>query len=304
MVGVAAFEMASQGLLTGGGPSDKAKKSIMQADGWQDYSIKVGDMYYRYNRLDPFSVILGIAADSYEISHALGSDHMDKEHLPALVFASVSKNILNRASLQGMSDLIQAVSDPERYGKSYVKGMVGTIVPAFAAQTAQTMDPVVRETRTVLDGIKSRIPGMSQDLMPKRDVWGEPMTRDGGLGPDIASPIMEKQIKNDPVNKALMDANYFPGKLDRKIRGVELSDQQYDDYARIAGRMAKVRLNAIVNIPGFSQMPENARKELMTNAITTSREASRSLIMMQNPEIIKKAMDAKIAKVRGTEAVH
>jgi hypothetical protein len=128
-------------------------------------------------------------------------------------------------------------------------------------------------------------------------VWGEPIVREGGLGPDIASPIMEARLKNDPVNKALIAANYFPGKLDRKIRGVELTDDQYDDYARIAGRTAKVRLNAIVGMPGFNQMPESTRKELMTNAITNSREMARSLIMMQNPEIIKKANDAKRANL-------
>jgi hypothetical protein len=106
---------------------------------------------------------------------------------------------------------------------------------------------------------------------------------------------MEARIKNDPVNKALLAANYFPGKLDRKIRGVELTDQQYDDYTRIAGRTAKMRLDTIVQMPGFAQMPETVRKDLMTKAITTSREMARSLIMMQNPDILKRANDAKMA---------
>jgi len=302
MVGVAAYEMASQGLITGGGPADKGKKSIMQADGWQEYSVKIGDMYYRYSRLDPFSIILGIAADAYEINKAAGADHPEKEKLASLVFAAVTKNVLNRASLQGMSDVIQATSDPERYGKGYLKNMAGTLIPAISSQTAQTLDPVVRETRSVLDRLKSRIPGQSQDLMPKRDVWGEPVVREGGLGPDIASPIAESRLKNDPVNKALIGANYFPGKLDRKIRGVDLTDQQYDDYSRVAGRTAKMRLDMIVKMPGFEQMPEVTRKELMTNAVTSSREMARSLIMMQNPEIIKKANDAKLMKVRGEKA--
>jgi hypothetical protein len=51
------------------------------------------------------------------------------------------------------------VTDPERYGKSYLKGMVGTVIPAISAQTAQTLDPTVREARTVLDTLKARIPG-------------------------------------------------------------------------------------------------------------------------------------------------
>jgi len=306
MVGIATYELASQGLITGGGPVDSKKRAVMQANGWQDYSVRIGDMYYRYNRLDPFSVILGVVADAYEIQQAGGSDHADKEHLPALVFGAITKNILNRASLSGASDLIQAVSDPERYGKNYIKGMIGTVVPAISAQTAQTIDPVVREARTVLDGLKARIPGLSQGLLPRRDIWGEPVVRDGGAGPDIMSPIMEKRIKDDPVNKALLSANYFPAKLDRKIRGVELTDQQYDDYQRLAGRMAKMRLNAMVNIIGNPNVPAAARQEVIQTTIKSAREAAQSLIIMQSVktdnDIMKKASDAKLAKYR--EAAH
>jgi hypothetical protein len=94
MVGVATYELASQGLITGGGPADKNKKAIMQANGWQDYSIRIGDMYYRYNRLDPFSVILGVVADAYEIYNASGAAHPDKEKIPSLVFAAITQTSL------------------------------------------------------------------------------------------------------------------------------------------------------------------------------------------------------------------
>lgn len=298
MVGVAAFEMASNGYLTGGGPADPKQRSLKQADGWQDYSVRIGDMYYRYNRLDPFSVILGVAADAHEIMAATGSDHPDKEHLPALVFAAISKNILNRASLSGISDLVQAVNDPERYGKSYIKSLAGTVIPAISAQSAQALDPVVREARTVLDGLKARVPGLSETLHPKRDVWGEPIVRDGGLGPDLVSPIVESRLKNDPVNRALISANYFPGKLERKIRGVELTDQQYDDFQRIAGRTAKTRLNAMVNVIGNPNVPDSVRRDMIENTIAASRESARSLIIMQSintdNDIMKKAKDAKL----------
>lgn len=294
MVGVSMYEMASQGLITGGGPADPKEKAVMRANGWQEYSVKIGDMYYSYKRLDPFSTIVGVVADAWELQHAMSAKDAEKHNIPALVMGSISKTLLERASLRGASDMLQAVTQWERYGDGYIRNMAGTVVPAISAQTAQAIDPIVRETRTVLDNLKARTPYLSQTLHPRRDIWGEPTMREGGLGPDIASPIAETRLKHDPVNQALIDARYFPAKLSRKIRGVELSDDQFDDYSRLAGRMAKTRLNAIVAIPGFSTMPESSRKELMTNAITTSREAARSLILMQNPEIIRKAMDAKL----------
>jgi hypothetical protein len=304
MVGVTAFGMASQGLLTGGGPADKGKKALMQTDGWQPYSIKIGGMYYSYNRLDPFSVTLGVAADAYEIMNAAGADHPDKEHLLSLTFAAITKNVLNRTALQGISDLNQAASDPDRYFKTYVKGLVGSFVPAISAQTAQTIDPTVRDARGIIDNLRARTPFLSTTLMPKRDVWGEPVVREGALGPDIASPIAEARLKNDPVNRALLDAGYYPSTLERKIRGVDLTDQQYDDYARLAGRMSKMRLNAFVNTPGFATIPKQMRADKMREVINAARESARSIVLMQNPDIIQKANEAKTAKFKAPATVH
>ena len=302
-VGITAFQMASSGQITGGGPADKAKRAVMMANGWQPYSVKVGDVYYSYNRLDPFSVNLGVAADAYEIISAAGAEHPDKEHLLSLTFAALTKNILNRTALQGISDLNQAASDPDRYFKNYIKGQIGSFVPAISAQTAQTIDPTVREARTIIDTLKARTPGLSMTLMPKRDIWGEPVVREGGLGPDIASPIAEARLKNDPVNQVLLSAGYYPATLERKIRGIDLTDQQYDDYARIAGRMAKMQLNAFVSTPGIATLPAQVRADKMRQIINSAREAARSMILMQNPDIIQKANEAKTAKFK-PETVH
>jgi hypothetical protein len=301
MIGVATYEMASQGLITGAGPSDPKEKAIMKANGWQEYSVKVGDMYYSYKRLDPFSTTLGVVADAYELSQVMSRADAEKHNIPALVMGSIMRTLLDKTSLKGSSDLIQAATQWERFGDGYVRNMVGTVVPAFSAQTAQAIDPVVRETRTVLDNLKARIPFVSETLHAKRDIWGEPMMREGGLGPDIASPIAESRLKNDPVNQALLSAGYFPGKLSRKIRGVELTDQQYDDYQRIAGRTAKVRLNAQMGVISNPNIPANIRHDMIASTVKEARESAMSLIMMESTHsdnnVWKKALDAKRANL-------
>jgi hypothetical protein len=104
-----------------------------------------------------------------------------------------------------VSDLIQAVTDHERYGRNYSRRWLARS-SGFLSQTAQALDPVVREARTVLDGIKARIPGLSQTLLPKRDVWGEPITREGRPWSRYRQPDrIEARMKNDPVNKALLE---------------------------------------------------------------------------------------------------
>ncbi|WP_133243789.1 hypothetical protein [Sphingomonas pokkalii] len=67
MVGSAAtmmaVEAAQKGLITGGGPSNEKAKNLLIANRWQPYSVKVGNRYVAYGRLDPFSTTIGLAAD-------------------------------------------------------------------------------------------------------------------------------------------------------------------------------------------------------------------------------------------------
>jgi hypothetical protein len=300
-VGVSVMALAAQGLITGGGPSDPKERATLRLTGWQPYSLKIGDGYYSYAWLDPFSTVMGISADMYDVAKAGTQDDADMGKVAAMFFGSVTKNIMGKLSLRGASDLIQALTDPDRYGPRYIQSLAGTLVPSVIAQMAREMDPLERDARTTLDSLKARIPGLRQTLLPRRDVWGEPISNPENLGPDMLSPIAESPVNTDPVNQALLRLRYFPSRPGRTIRGVELTDQQYDDYARIAGRLAKVRLDAIVNGPGFSSMPDNIQRDLLASTVDHAREAARTLIMIQNPTIVQAAMDAKTKPLRTGE---
>jgi hypothetical protein len=101
-----------------------------------------------------------------------------------------------------------------------------------------------------------------------------------------------------------LSANYFPGHLQRKIRGVELTDEQYDDYQRVAGRTAKVRL--ALNMISNPNIPATVRHDAIASIIKGSRETAASLVIMQSVNgennIMKKATDAKKLKLQGESA--
>src|SRR5690606_27937832 len=62
-LGMAMYEGALRGHITGSAPSDQKRSRLLYADGWQPYSIRIGDRWYSYKRLDPFSTTIGVAAD-------------------------------------------------------------------------------------------------------------------------------------------------------------------------------------------------------------------------------------------------
>ena len=57
---------AAEGRITGRGPADREQRRLLEASGWQPYSIRVGDTYVSYSRLDPFSTVIGVFADLQE----------------------------------------------------------------------------------------------------------------------------------------------------------------------------------------------------------------------------------------------
>ncbi len=111
--------------------------------------------------------------------------------------------------------------------------------------------------------------------------------------------LRDMPITTDPVVERMQAIRYFPSRPSKTMRGVELTPQQYDDYSRIAGRLTKQRLDAMVNQPGSAQLPVFAQKEAMKEAVDNSREIATSVIMMQYPGIIAQATDNKTRILRG-----
>jgi GNAT superfamily N-acetyltransferase len=301
-IAVAYAGLALVNSITGGGPSDPKQRAALRMSGWQPYSVKVGDMYYSYQWLDPLATIGGVTADMVDIAKASTEKGEELNTIASDLMGSLVKSAASKTSLRGISSFLQMASDPDRYGEGYISSFAAGFVPAIVGQTNQVLDPVVRRAESPLDAMKAKIPGLSQDLLPRRDVWGNEMVREGALGPDIASSIYESAVSDAPVNKAMIESGYFPSSIGKKIRGVELDDQQYDDYSRIAGRMAKMQLDTIVRIPGFSNLPALERLTLMRTAVESSRESARSLILLQNPELIQKAIQAKVGVEMGAPA--
>jgi hypothetical protein len=181
---------AEQGLITGGGPADQRARDLMLADGWQPYSIRLGDRYYSYARLDPLSTTLGVAADM--VDYTWHMTRGQQEQSGALLVAAIMRNLANKTWLSGASDVMGVIDDPQRNLSSMVTRLAGSIaVPTGVNQLAQAIDPMERDTRGdgIVDSawrrIKSRIPGVSRSLPARLDAWGNEVRREGGVGPDI-----------------------------------------------------------------------------------------------------------------------
>ena len=293
--------LAAEGLLTGSPPSDPREASVKYLTGWQPYSVRIGDIYYQIHRLGVLGIGLGIAADLWDVAGYAAKG--DLANTAAMAVHAVARNILDESFLRGPSELLGAIEEPTQHGESWAKGFFSSFVPFSVglSQTARTLDPYMRQTRSVLDAIKAKIPFVSETLPPRYDIWGQPIPNRQALVPEVTA-LYESRINTDPANQALLRLGVFPAQLPRKIRGVALSDEQYDLFSRTAGRMAKMRVDAIVRMPGFAMLPAGVQHDMLTSAIRGARETARSLVMMRYPDIVRAALAAKRAQLLGPQA--
>jgi hypothetical protein len=153
----AAVVAALDGRISGSGPTDPRERAALLQSGWQPNSIRIGDRWVSYARLDPLATLFGVAADFAEAGKWATKQEADQIALN--LGMGIAKNITSKTWLSGLSDAFDVLSDPERYGKNYVQRLASSMaVPALLSQTAQAIDPNMRDARTIMDAIKARVP--------------------------------------------------------------------------------------------------------------------------------------------------
>lgn len=289
--------LAAQGLASGSGPSDPRESAMWRLAGNQAHSVRVGDFWYDTHRLGPMGMLMSIGADMYEVAHSAKEGEFTKA--AAHFGHAITQNILDESFMRGPADLMRAIEDPGRYGESWVRNIASSFVPFSVglSQEARAMDPYSREARTIVDAMRAKIPGVSMDLLPKIDVWGNPMPNQASLGGRAISAIYMQHVGTDPVNREMLRLNLHPAPVGRTIRNVELTPQQHEEFARIAGRTAKTRLDAIVNAPQWQTFPPDARAYVIKEVVKQSREMARGAIIAKDPSIIERAQRQKHEKL-------
>jgi len=271
----AATSLALSGHLSGSGDPDPAKRRIQVAAGWQPYSVKIDGKWYSYQRVQPIGTLLGMAADMAEVWQHLEAGESDR--LPKMVGTAFANSVTNQTFLQGFTNLVNAISDPQRFAPAYAQSLAGSLVPALVSQTAGLLDPYAREVSSVREAVINRIPGVRQELMPKRDPFGEKIESPDRVG--FVSPVTTKDVSTDKVRLEAARLGVGAAKAPKDIElgseglgvgKVVLTPEQRDIFGEEAGKMAHQQLTRMVNSPGWDKMPEAFQRIAFKNVFEIS----------------------------------
>jgi hypothetical protein len=320
-------DFVMDGKISGGGPKDAAARAALEATGWQPYSIKVGDRWVSYNGLEPFSTIIGVAADGAEYIADSSGDINDLEQAKdvlAVATLSIANNFLQKSYMRGFADMVDAVVNPQMDGGTVFDRIAAPLLaPAAVAEAARNIDPTVRDARRFMDRVMARVPGLTDNVPAKRDWLGRELSYDSGLGTayNVLSPFYTKPPRNTPVANELVVLGEGAGLMTRTIR-VDGQNVKLDDDPDIFNRRYEIRgqtlpsemgveeaqslikkygddtmenvLNAIVtgNHPlskKFSATPDTKRRKFIADVISDYSEAANAATVREFPELRERA---------------
>jgi hypothetical protein len=314
MVMAVSADLALSGSITGAGPVDRDQKNILRATGWQPYSIKVGNTYYAYNRLDPTGALLGLAADMAEIMGQ--STESDAQQLAVAAGLSIGQNMASKTYMRGLVDFMDAFfsssTDPEANNyklNSWLTRTAASVVPAGVSAVERAISPELTATYGILDRIKSRIPGYSEGLPPRRNIFGEPVVLEGGIGPDIMSPIYISTVKEDPVADELVNQQVSISMPRRVINEVELNADQYDKYILLYSGQdnkgmksvpLKDKLKELFAKSGYKRAtdgPEGGKALAIQAVFTAYRDSAKAQLIQEDPTLEADVRTATVERV-------
>lgn len=221
---------------------------------------------YTYSRFDPISGILSMGADFANYA-AYEDNPENLENLAMHLGMSTFNYAAQMPFLQGVAELstIFRSSDPKAQFEAAIalaaqKGTEAavSVIPgtgSFFAGVARLEDPIARSTMLPADGdiigglslsddpaasgpmtrgfykalqkMKSRNPFFNQDLPPRLNLWGEPMTISEGSGWEMVSPIRVRSAEFNVIDKELVKLGGGIRMPQGNIKGVRLNNEQY-----------------------------------------------------------------------------
>jgi|GEM_PF-2228494 len=262
----------SEPWITGTKPGffDSGKGAFM-ARNLPSTSIRIGDTWYSYNRIEPLAEGLAMIVDGISAMQMAHSG-ADGKTISKTLFNSAVQNIRDKTFLNSIGDLVQSAEGGADMAK-FSGNFVGSWVPNVWRQTVSGLDDVTRDNKSHLElGLQQwldtfwisagRGTGFSTPL-PKLDLWGNEISKDAGstlipptiwriVSPVRANPVgmadADRLLWN--YNRANPDTAYWPLPPQPYVRKDNanhyMSSDDYYRYAQQAGQDARAAVdNAI-----------------------------------------------------------
>lgn len=308
VLGIALYK---SGILTGAYSSDADQKAFEKQHGFREFAIRYNvNGQTKYDTIDwaqPFvdTIMMGVLlAQAVDNSDQYDSDilrYFGHEGTTAGKVIGATREgarnsinyFVNATPLKSLGELFESRNGKpdvaQNLWSSTVENFATGLIPAQAKAIAKSTDPIQRQTYdpsntfgTFVNSVKSGIPGKSDDLAPKYDTWGEPMTYGDSKAEAAFGKLLypgehtsdHSDAVDDEINR-LFDTTgsntVFPQVAPYSVGADKLNDRQVSDYQHDMGVRSRQLVEALMDSDVYKNLDDAKRVEALEDIYGLSK---------------------------------
>lgn len=291
--------LASQGLITGKGPTDPTERKRLMDDGWKPYSSLIDGVYVPNRVAGVAGPILNMAGDAHDVlayrkaDRAIASPEFGLE-----VLQRIGAQIKQQPYLQSLADhlgLLDSSVPATTRAAQYAASTVDRMVPygATLRTIGTSQDPLERAAERGKDvplttQIEQRAKvgvGLRGDVPASQDVLGRPEENPqqgwAALFPKTSKP------KADPIVRALADADISIPEPRTEITmsgsKIPLTPAEQRRYNELRGEQVIRLVGPRVASGSLDKMRPATRTDLLQTLLDTANDVAATKVFQEMP---------------------
>jgi hypothetical protein len=284
--------LEENGMITLGYPMDPKERDLWELEGKQPYSINIDGKWRSLNYVQPFGALLAAGAAYNREDGGFGDKAFGAGR-------EVASSLLEQSFVEGIKNAIEVVttSVEDKEGSTsqltkYIGRQAGAVIPNIIRRFASAIDPAGGRTTegegvldTIVKNVQAGVPFWRNDLIAKRDVFGNPLEKRESFTESMFDPTRPKRASdNDPLTnelRRLQDAEEgtlptrFKGKQDIFGEKIKLTPEQQEGLERLANPEIKKAWEQIVATAEYKSADDKQKSAMLSKAASDIRTVSK-----------------------------
>jgi len=296
MTGTAAayigYKLSEAGLVNLEYPDTERERELQISEGRLANTIKAGKNWITPIVFGPAGNLLLVGAHFERAMRGEGS--------PTGAFIKAgfgsAKSFMEQTFLTNVNAFSEAFNDPERYGDSLLGSLAGSFVPTIVSDVARSTDPKERRTQNepktdlidltyIGSRVKSRIPGLRQELEPDVDILGREREAKANPLETMINPLRPSKDTETPVTKELrrlFEAGYkvSPTLLGNKNGYDSLSPGENTVLWKRTGQRVNNGLSALYQLPVYENASDEEKSKAVERIVNDAKLITRAEVVI------------------------
>jgi hypothetical protein len=285
------YKEAVDGNVSGAGPDDPQRRALLQSEGWQPYSVRLGDNWVSYANWGPVAIPLSMAAAAAE-AQRYSKPGAQTQDIILDGMRRTAQVATQQTYLQSIGAAWLGLTDPKRYGFQWVNNTISSLIPYGAAinTLGQATDEVARrpDRFDIGDAIRYRLPantpviGGRETVPESQDVLGRPVPNQTA-GIRALNPLRVSPERADPVLRELDTVGVAPPgpptTMSRQGKQIELTPDEQRSVQAQAGGVIADRVSTEMGTPSYQTLDVEAKKKRLERIIDLARTQAENLFL-------------------------